>query len=476
MAIELGAQLRKASRALRGSSLQALKELSLNVSIAHIDTKTIKELLPLLLPTLHTGDLHMISSALLVLNAYVQKDPKTVVNKDFLTAFNTMLASTTIGGTSLCNLLVLTRSIGEKGVGKEVMSKLLSETSMKANPDLVGKVIANLLVSGGSKVGVKLESFISEAQGKHDDKRKCLALAVLGEAGLRMGSSSPLDPQLFIGFFKEKSDQVPIAAAVALGRAGAGNVPTYLPIILESIGQPSGNQYLLLHSVREILQQDGTESQIIPYAAQLWNNLLAASQADDNRAIGAECIGRLAVLDPTTYLPQLQTFLKDRSASIRGMVISALRFTFGDTDESYDSNLEPIIIGMLQTMLNEQDLENRRLAMTTLNSAAQQKPNLIVPHLDDLLPLCMNETQIREELIREVQMGPFKHKVDDGLEIRKVRTHGYHPTIHHVKILTTTTVRLRDHLLPPRHRLPPLRSSHPLRPPHRRPNRRPRHP
>jgi cullin-associated NEDD8-dissociated protein 1 len=418
--LELSAQLRKASRVLRGSSLQTLKELSLNVSVAQIDTKTIKELLPTLLPVLQSGDLHMISSALLILDAYVKKEPKTVVNKDFITAFDAMLASATIAGTTLDSLLILTRSTGEKGVGKDIMTKLLSETSMKANPDLVGKVIGNLLVSGGSKVGVKLESFISEAQGKHDEKRRCLALAVLGEAGLRMGSSSPLDPQLFIDFFGEKSGKVPIAAAVALGRAGVGNILTYLPVILKTMGQPTANQYLLLHSIREVLQQEGTESQIIPFAAQLWNNLLAASQADDNRAIGAECIGRLAVLDPTTYLPQLQTFLTDRSASIRGMVISALRFTFGDTDESYDANLEPIIIGMLQTMLSEEDLENRRLAMTTVNSAAQHKPNLIVPHLGDILPLCMKETEIRPELIREVQMGPFRHKVDDGLEIRKV--------------------------------------------------------
>jgi cullin-associated NEDD8-dissociated protein 1 len=92
---------------------------------------------------------------------------------------------------------------------------------------------------------------------------------------------------------------------VALGRAGAGNVGKYLPVILSTMGKPASPQYLLLHSIKEILQQD-TESEILPFASQLWDNLVAASQAEDNKAIGSECIGRLTIIDPKTFLPQLR--------------------------------------------------------------------------------------------------------------------------------------------------------------------------
>jgi len=146
---------------------------------------------------------------------------------------------------------------------------------------------------------------------------------------------------------------------------------------------------------------------------------VAASLSEDNKAIGAECIGRLAIIDPKTYLPHLQAFLSDRKASVRGMVISALRYTLADTDETYDDYLKPIVVPMLMQMLNESDLENRRLALTTFNSAMHNKPEIILPALDQLLPLAMKETVLKPELVREVQMGPFKHKVDDGLEIRK---------------------------------------------------------
>lgn len=103
------------------------------------------------------------------------------------------------------------------------------------------------------------------------------------------------------------------------------------------------------------------------------------------------------------------------------MVIQAIRFTFADSDEAFDEVLKPMLIKLLILMLNDPNLENRRLALTTLNAATANKPDIVLPHLAQLIPLVMKESRINADLIREVQMGPFKHKVDDGLELRKVR-------------------------------------------------------
>jgi cullin-associated NEDD8-dissociated protein 1 len=102
------------------------------------------------------------------------------------------------------------------------------------------------------------------------------------------------------------------------------------------------------------------------------------------------------------------------------MAIQAIRYTLPDSDEPFDAVLRTLLIDMLTTMMHDSDLENRRLALTTLNSASHNKPELIHPHLSQLVPLVMKESVIKPELIREVMMGPFKHKVDDGLELRKV--------------------------------------------------------
>lgn len=61
----------------------------------------------------------------------------------------------------------------------------------------------------------------------------------------------------------------------------------------------------------------------------------------------------------------------------------------------------------------------RRLALSALNAAAKTKPHLIREHLGTLLPELYKGTVIKPELIRTVQMGPWQHKVDDGLEARK---------------------------------------------------------
>merc|ERR1712038_165942 len=76
-------------------------------------------------------------------------------------------------------------------------------------------------------------------------------------------------------------------------------------------------------------------------------------------------------------------------------------------------------IGDFLRALTDPDLNVRRVALVAFNSAAHNKPSLIRELLREVLPQLYNETQKRKELIREVEMGPFKHEVDDGLDLRK---------------------------------------------------------
>ncbi|KAL3479304.1 Cullin-associated NEDD8-dissociated protein 1, C-terminal part [Aspergillus californicus] len=417
---ELGAQLRKSDRVLRSSSLETIRSLSMNANTrAHFDANTMKSVEDSLIPLINVEDFHLLAPSLIILAKLIPGNAQLLVN-DYLVLALCSIVVASLAGTVLKALLLLVKVIGEEGSGSVLMQKLLQDVGIRGDTSVVGRAIGTLLVHGGSKLGVRMENFLSEVQTSQDPQRQCLALAILGEFALRMGASSPLTPDVFIAHFNSKSEKVRLAAANALGNAAAGNVKAYLPTILGGLEKPNSQSYLLLHSVKELLQHpDMIRADVAPSAAKLWQALLIVSEAEDNRAVGAECVGRLALIDPAAYIPHFQEYLSNSQVNIRSVVISAFRFTLSDSRDVYNDVLRPLIVPLLINMLNDGDLGNHRLALTTLNSAIHNKMALVLPHLSELLPVVLGDTHVKPELIREVQMGPFKHKVDDGLELRK---------------------------------------------------------
>jgi cullin-associated NEDD8-dissociated protein 1 len=90
-----------------------------------------------------------------------------------------------------------------------------------------------------------------------------------------------------------------------------------------------------------------------------------------------------------------------------------------DTGKTYNSILAKVIGQMLNAMLSDPDLVNRRLAVTTLNAAIHNKPDLILPDISHLLPQVLKDSKTKPELIKTVSIGPFKHQEDSGLDLRK---------------------------------------------------------
>jgi cullin-associated NEDD8-dissociated protein 1 len=129
-----------------------------------------------------------------------------------------------------------------------------------------------------------------------------------------------------------------------------------------------------------------------------------------------------------------QARLRDPAPSVRATVISALRYTFIDSARSYDELLGPVIIDFL-SLIQDQDLVSlllkiltkthplsqivQQLALSALNSAARNKPHLIIDHLSVLVPALYSETMVKSDLVEIVEMGPWKHKVDKGVDARK---------------------------------------------------------
>lgn len=419
VSLELGSHLRKADRSLRGACLDALKSLALNATTAvHYDDRTIGELTDLLLPLLSVSDLHLLTPTLVIFARIIPTNPMKIVTEPLVNALTTIVCSPLVGS-PLKALLLLVKVIGEHGAGAAFMKGLLA-VGINGEVSVVGRCIGTLVVYGGSHVGVSVADFQKELQSSQDEKNKCLSLAVLGEVGLRTGPSSPIEPSTFLQSLQSESDKVRVSAAVALGSAGSNNIPKYMPLILDNMGHTTSSDYLLLHAVKEILQHpENIASKLAAYAKELWQKLFVASNSEDNLAVGAECIGRLAMIDPSTYLPELHQYLRDPKPIIRGTVITAFRFTLADTGDAYNAFMKSTMVSLLMTMLNDPEIGNRRLAITTLNSAIHNKPGVIVPELGQILPVVLADTHIKTDLLRQVSFGPFKITVDDGLDLRK---------------------------------------------------------
>ena len=224
--------------------------------------------------------------------------------------------------------------------------------------------------------------------------------------------------------FNHNNEEVKSAASYALGNISLGNLADYVPFVLKEIENQPKRQYLLLHSLKEIISaQSGSSKGITvlePYVPAIWKQLFKHCECSEEgtRNVVAECLGKLCLICPDKLLPELRNSLSSQSPLMRTTVVTAMKFTISDQPQPIDTLLKNCI-GDFLGALQDPDLNVRRVALVAFNSAAHNKPSLIRDLLRSVLPQLYNETQKRKELIREVEMGPFKHEVDDGLDLRK---------------------------------------------------------
>jgi len=142
------------------------------------------------------------------------------------------------------------------------------------------------------------------------------------------------------------------------------------------------------------------------------------NEEEGTRNVVSECLGKLAVLSPEELVPLFVERVASTSAFTRSTVVAALKFAIIERPQPIDKLLQPDM-GKFLELLKDKDLNVRRNTLLTLNYAAHNKPMLVRDVLSNYLPSIFTESKIKPELIREVDLGPFKHKVDDGLEVRK---------------------------------------------------------
>jgi len=89
-----------------------------------------------------------------------------------------------------------------------------------------------------------------------------------------------------------------------------------------------------------------------------------------------------------------------------------------DKPHEVDKYLEGTLSACL-ACLEDPSRHVRKAAVQLLSGALAHKYRMVQDYLEDILPKLYEQTEKREELIRVLDFGPFKHRIDDGVQLRK---------------------------------------------------------
>ena len=160
-----------------------------------------------------------------------------------------------------------------------------------------------------------------------------------------------------------------------------------------------------------------------PYLDTVLPGLLALARTSPEEGVRnmvAECLGALA--STSSHTAKIISMLQETAAAeqdnklLLWTVVTSMRFFFSrvalDSVQG-DIDAQPFLL-----LLQDPDLDVRRAALLMVNAAVHYTPSVIQPHLETLvLPHILVLLSYKQK--REVQMGPFKHIVDDALPLRK---------------------------------------------------------
>ena len=234
------------------------------------------------------------------------------------------------------------------------------------------------------------------------------------------------------------ADGVKQAAAWSMGAVTTGNLPLFLPLLLQSIEAEPALQYLTLTALLTAVQLSPPAA-LTPHVDTVTPLLFRSAESGEEgvRATVSECLGGLTLMDPERLIPQLVERVGHSEPKVREVIITALRHSVPSTHSVGLSPTPPLtegsaalqVVGLLSILsstlpaffplLSDSALPVQKQALLTVTSLTHSQPSLLQPHLPALLPLLYPTLTPVPAHVRVVDLGPFKHRVDDGLPLRQ---------------------------------------------------------
>lgn len=218
------------------------------------------------------------------------------------------------------------------------------------------------------------------------------------------------------------------AAALGLGRAASSvhNSELLATIVAAAQDQslPQSSLQHLIRAIKEaILLAHGTKDSPSSLASDsssvmTLDVLLSAIGRNDEflSDIITESVGRLVSLNIRVLLPHLLNALH-RSPSIAALAVAAMKYVVPQTVDE-ESQLSAALPSFLCQFSRTSPPMIRKSCIQLLHMTTLYRPRLL-QLTTALLSNLFDELLCDKSLVNEVDLGPFKHRVDNGLELRK---------------------------------------------------------
>jgi len=451
--------LKKLDRQVRIVSVETLSAI-MTCRAGQIDQAEVDSIIDEVSGLISDDDLGVSNAVIVLLGDVVSvSSPKATASLLYkvLGNIHSLLSSSTLQASSLDRLIkFFERAIGiAAAADQNALAKDLVEfgmgTSTKQSSVATAKCVASI-AAGSDEAFKYVNEALATLPKKSNAQEKNFLLFCIRELGanqLALNDDKMLRDAIVACIGDEATAE---AAANALGGLASGANASHLDFIVNALSDTKDKekklQYPMSRALDEALKimaksrqakvagasagadrmdedEDATGSDRQASIDSIVKILIKMNKdkdvGDEAKVIIAECYGFAAAICPDSVLPTFKTQLGSKDTGCKNFALVALKSCISQSvnDQGIEEALASTWLPMAMEKLADEDVSVRRSATLLLSLATHTKLALVTDLLNDCLPPLLVQTRPDESLIRIIDLGPFKHKIDDGLEQRK---------------------------------------------------------
>lgn len=300
-------------------------------------------------------------------------------------------------------------------ISKKIGSELIPDLEENSENTRNIKILSSIIIHEN------LTQYIEDREQELlNHKNTSFNIKLLGFVGEHVELSISVDDLL--PFFEE--DETKIYAAETLGKLISKNYQEYLTKFLQKIRNDE-NRYLLLISIKQVLKiNNGLTFETF---IEIWDTIFEILSEyedidEDFSKISAQNIGLILVAsnDSNYFYNRATDLLRSEQSnkSIIYTIISSIKFILVYDNIVSIELVESILLEIFDK-ISDEDLRIKQISIITLVTALNNQFTLLIPYLPTILPKVYDELSAKKQYQETLQIGPFKHKIDKALEIRK---------------------------------------------------------